>query len=126
MKNNNQNPEKDQKKTQKESSPESPNKGNNNFNVGGKKFNIYWIYILIILGILALNLFYTTKEPVETTWQDVRGQMIKDGDIKKLVVVRNSGKVEVYIKDNNLSKYSAKIGEDAEKVNKQGPTSSLP
>ncbi len=121
MKNNNQNPEKDQKKTQKESSPESPNKGNNNFNVGGKKFNIYWIYILIILGILALNLFYTTKEPVETTWQDVRGQMIKDGDIKKLVVVRNSGKVEVYIKDNNLSKYSAKIGEDAEKVNKQGP-----
>lgn len=121
MKNNNQNPEKDQKKTKKEPSSELPNKGVNNFNVGGKKFNIYWIYILIILGILALNLFYTSKEPVETTWQDVRGQMIKDGDIRKLVVIRNSGKVEVYIKDNNLSKYSAKIGEDAEKVNKQGP-----
>ncbi|MDD2277575.1 MAG: ATP-dependent zinc metalloprotease FtsH, partial [Bacteroidales bacterium] len=121
MKNNKQNPKKDPKNTQKESSPESPNKGNNNLNVGGIKFNIYWIYILIILGILGLNLWYTTKEPVETTWQDVRGQMIKDGDIKKLVVIRTSGKVEVYIKDNNLSKYSAKIGEDAEKVNKQGP-----
>jgi len=121
MENNNTGPEKEKDKKQQGSANGSSGKGGNNLNFGGKKFNVYWIYILIILGILGLNLFYSTKEPIETTWQDVQVQMIKQGDIKKLVVVRNSGKVEVYIKDNSLSKYSGKLGQDAENVNRKGP-----
>ncbi|HDP54725.1 MAG TPA: AAA family ATPase, partial [Bacteroidetes bacterium] len=121
MENKNTRPDKEQEKKQQGSTKRPSGKGGNSLNFGGKKFNVYWIYILIILGILALNLFYSTKDPIETTWQDVQVQMIQQGDIKKLVVVRNSGKVEVYLKDNSLSKYSGKLGQDAEKVNRQGP-----
>lgn len=121
MENKNTNPEKDRKSTPKGSPSKPSNKIGGNFNLGGKNFNVYWIYILIILGILGLNLFYSAKTPVETTWQDVRVQMIKQGDIKKMVVIRNSGKVEVYIKENSLNNYSNKLGQDAEKVDRQGP-----
>jgi cell division protease FtsH len=113
------------KKTEQEnknqSKPTDPSKSGANFNLGGKKFNVYWIYILIILGILALNLFYSTKEPIETTWSEVQNKMLRSGDLDKLVVIRNLGRVEVYIKESRLEKFSGKLGQDASNVNPQGP-----
>ena len=121
MEDNNKNTEQENKQKDSESNPSSSNKGGANFNIGGKKFNVYWIYILIILGILGLNLFYTTKDAVETTWSEVQHQMLNSGDVDKLVVIRNLGKVEVFLKERSLGKYSGKLGEDASKVNRQGP-----
>lgn len=119
--------EKNNKKSDKESKNQETNQdqnnpqGGGNFNFGNKKFNVYWIYIIIILGILGLNLFYSNKEPIETTWNEVQFKMIEQGDIDKLVVIRNLGKVEVYIKERSLNKYSDKLGENASKVNSKGP-----
>lgn len=117
------NDKKSDKETKKQGNNPDPNnsQGGGNINFGGKKFNVYWIYIVIILGILGLNLFYSAKEPVETTWSDVQYKMIEQGDIDKLTVIRNLGKVEVYIKERSLSKYADKLGEDASKVNRSGP-----
>ncbi|PKP36666.1 MAG: cell division protein FtsH, partial [Bacteroidetes bacterium HGW-Bacteroidetes-15] len=118
--NNKKKSDKETKKQGNDSESSNPT-GGGNINFGGKKFNVYWIYILIILGILGLNLFYTSKEAVETTWSDVQFKMLEQGDIDKLVVIRNLGKVEVYLKERSLNKYSDKLGEDAQKVNRQGP-----
>jgi AFG3 family protein len=113
------------KKTEQENKnqgkPSEPTKSGGNFNIGNKKFNVYWIYILIILGILALNLFYTAKEPIETNWSEVQNTMLRSGDIDKLIVIRNLGKVEVYLKENSLNKFSGKLGQDASNVNPKGP-----
>ncbi|MDY0200121.1 MAG: ATP-dependent zinc metalloprotease FtsH [Bacteroidales bacterium] len=90
-------------------------------NIGGKKFNVYWIYIVIILGILGINFFYGSKDAVETTWNEVQTKMLYEDDVNKLVLVKNLGKVEVYLKAQSVSKYSGKLGEDAKNVSQSGP-----
>ena len=120
MEDNNKNSQQGNQKDEKKTNP-TPPKANNQMNIGGKKFNVYWIYIVIILGILGLNFFYGSKTPIETTWNEVQFKMLREGDIDKLVVVRNLGKVEVYLNTPSLSKYSGKLGEDAKNVNPSGP-----
>jgi ATP-dependent metalloprotease FtsH len=112
-----------EEKKQNDKKTENPNapKGGPQMSFGGKKFNVYWIYIIIILGILGLNFFYGSKEPIETTWNEVQFKMLKEGDIDKIIVVRNLGKAEVYLNQRTLNKYSGKLGEEAKNVNPIGP-----
>jgi cell division protease FtsH len=112
--------EKDNKPQDKKAEPSNTPKPPQ-MNMGGVKFNVYWVYIIIIAGILGLNFFYTVKEPVETSWSEVQFKMIKTGDVDKLVVIRNLGKVEVFLKPRSLEKFSGKLGEDAQNVNPKGP-----
>ncbi|MFP4556311.1 MAG: ATP-dependent zinc metalloprotease FtsH [Bacteroidales bacterium] len=109
-----------QEKGKKTEQP-SGEKSGGNINFGGKKFNVYWVYLFIILGILGLQFFYSAKEPVESNWREVESEMLQQGDVEKLVVVRNLGKVEVYLKQKSLSNYTDKLGEDAQNVNREGP-----
>ena len=113
MENNKKNPGQDKKPNQQ--------KGSGQMNIGGKKFNVYWIYIVIILGILGINFFYGSKDAVETTWNEVQTKMLYEDDVNKLVLVKNLGKVEVYLKAQSVSKYSGKLGEDAKNVSQSGP-----
>ncbi|HPV57698.1 MAG TPA: cell division protein FtsH, partial [Tenuifilaceae bacterium] len=66
------------------------------------KFNVYWVYILIIAGIIFLQFFYSGKNAVVTSWQEVKNQMLVNKEVQKLVVIRNQGKVEVYLKEDKL------------------------
>ncbi len=75
------------------------------------KFNVYWVYIIIIGAILALNYFYKPKSAVESNWQEVKTQMLAGNDISKLLVIRNQGKVEVYIKSESVEKYASRLGD---------------
>lgn len=85
--------------------------------LGGKgksnspKFNVYWVYVLIIGAILALNYFYRPKSAVESNWLEVKTQMLQGNDVAKLLVIRNQGKVEVYLKSESVEKYSSRLGE---------------
>ncbi|MGE0076774.1 MAG: ATP-dependent zinc metalloprotease FtsH [Bacteroidales bacterium] len=85
------------------------------------KFNVYWVYILIIAGIIFLQFFYSGKNAVVTSWQEVKNQMLANNEIKKLVVIRNQGKVEVYLKDDKLDKYKDRLGSGFNGVPKSGP-----
>ncbi len=85
------------------------------------KFNVYWVYIVIIAGIILLNFHYGGRSAIERSWQDVKTQMIANGDVEKLRVVKNKGKVEVFIKQASLSKYEDKLGKGVTAVPKAGP-----
>lgn len=85
------------------------------------KFNVYWVYILIIAGIIFLQFFYSGKNAVVTSWQEVKNQMLASNEVKKLIVVRNQGKVEVYLKDEKLEKYKDRLGSGMNAVPKSGP-----
>jgi len=85
------------------------------------KFNVYWVYILIIAGIIFLQFFYSGKNAVVTSWQEVKNQMLANKEIKKLVVIRNQGKVEVYLKEDKLDKYKDRLGTGFNSVPKSGP-----
>jgi hypothetical protein len=66
------------------------NQDNNDSFFGGEggglkkapKFNVYWVYILIIAAIFFLNFFYSGRNAVESNWQEVKNQMLAKGEIK--------------------------------------------
>ncbi|MHC1702835.1 MAG: ATP-dependent zinc metalloprotease FtsH [Tenuifilaceae bacterium] len=91
--------------------------------IGGKtpKFNVYWVYIVIIAAIFMLNFFYSGRNAIESNWQEVKNQMLANGEVAKLIVVRNQGKVEVFLKERSLAKYSERLGKGFNAVPKSGP-----
>ncbi len=48
------------------------------------KFNIGYIYGLLIIAFFAIQFFGTTGTPVETNWQEVKSTMLRNGDVEKL------------------------------------------
>jgi AFG3 family protein len=66
-------------------------------------FNFYWIYAIIVVIILALNFVDINATSREINWQRFENEMLKGGDVDKLVVV-NKEICEVYIKQESLGK----------------------
>ncbi len=75
----------------------------NNFPGGikGFKFKIYWIYIIIFIFFIGLNLIGNDiAQP--TNWQEFNQEMLQTQKVEKVVVV-NKEKAYIYIKRNFLS-----------------------
>ncbi len=70
------------------------------------KFSIYWVYGAIIVAVLAINYISASKKTVEVSRKQFEEEMLKPGDVEKVVVV-NKDLVEIYIKEDrlNLAKY---------------------
>ncbi len=69
-----------------------------------RNFNFYWIYAVIgvlLIGIQLFN-FNTTTKPVD--WKTFSVEMLEDGDVAKLVVITNENLVEIFIKPDSLMK----------------------
>ncbi|HEX3383552.1 MAG TPA: ATP-dependent metallopeptidase FtsH/Yme1/Tma family protein, partial [Mucilaginibacter sp.] len=70
------------------------------------KFNIMWLYAVVIMILLGVGYFSNTSSSRPTTYQDFEANMLKQHDVKKLEVYKNGDlvNVNVYIKDSSLSK----------------------
>lgn len=66
------------------------------------KFNISWIYGLILLAVLAITMFNRGNKPQEVTWKQFEEEMLRPGDIEKLVVI-NKEMLEIYIKADRIT-----------------------
>jgi len=66
------------------------------------KFNIMWVYAIIVLGIFAIATFNKGGKPQKTDWKQFREEMLKTGDVEKLVVVNNET-VEIYLKPDRVN-----------------------
>ncbi|CAG0977980.1 cell division protease FtsH [Flavobacteriales bacterium] len=75
-----------------------PQKGNQN-----KPFNFYWIYAIVGLVLISLNLFSFSGGTKKTTWNTFVNEMVKKGDVSRVVVVTNEMIAEIYIKPEKLS-----------------------
>jgi AFG3 family protein len=66
------------------------------------KFNIYWIYALLFVGIIVFN-FYRGVNPagVETDQQKFY-EMVKQGDVEKIKTIRNKKIVRVFVNKDSL------------------------
>ncbi|MCX6226215.1 MAG: ATP-dependent zinc metalloprotease FtsH [Bacteroidia bacterium] len=86
------------------------------------KFNIMWVYAIIVLGIIAIATFNKSSKPQETSWQKVREEMLKTGDVEKLVVINND-RVEIYIKPDRLSdpKFQKMFNSPLSNISERGP-----
>ena len=88
----------------------------NQNNRGGNKpkrlvvrFNLSWLYILLILGIGYLLMTNGSANPQKVEWADVEA-MIMAGDVKEIHFVRNDYKGSVTIRQDRLAKYSDRFG----------------
>jgi cell division protease FtsH len=70
-----------------------------------KGFNFYWIYGIIAVAFIALN-FFSTGEATENLIQ--KGQlidMLRKGDVEKILLINKDEYAEVYIKPDKISSY---------------------
>ncbi len=84
----------------------------------------YWIYFIIIFGLMTILFFGDQKKVPEITQKRFENQMLKNKDVEKIEII-NKEKVQVYLKDESLLKERYKEtwegGEYNEKKKIPGP-----
>ncbi len=83
------------------------NRNNNKRPVPQGKFNAYWIYGLIILALIGINLFSLTSYKNEPISMSKFKEMVKQGDVAKLEIV-NEKYAQIYLKKEALQKEAYK------------------
>ena len=73
------------------------------------RFNISWIYILLLFGIGWMFFNKEGANPQKEEWADVQKQWLA-GDIKEVVFIRNEYEGRVTIKPDCLAKFEDKFG----------------
>ena len=73
------------------------------------RFNISWIYFLLIIGIGWMFFNQGGANPQKEEWADVQKQWLS-GDIKEVTFVRNEYEGMVTVKPDRLGKYEDKFG----------------
>ncbi|MHC1708309.1 MAG: ATP-dependent zinc metalloprotease FtsH [Bacteroidales bacterium] len=82
-------------------SQNNPKNGDNNKKTPKPKFNFYWIYGILILGLIVMQYFSFSGEVKEVDWNTVE-DLIEKKDIQKIVVINNKF-AEIYIKKDKLA-----------------------
>jgi AFG3 family protein len=70
----------------------------------GPKFNIYWIYGIIIIVLISAQVFNFAPELKAITEKQFRDNILVQGDVQKLDLVKNKEQVHVYVKKDMLGK----------------------
>ena len=110
---------------------DTTNNGGNNVPKGAKKpsgsgskltpkFNPIYIYGIILIAFFAIQYYTSGGSPVETSWQEVKNTMLKNGDVEKIVVV-NKSQSDIYLKEAAYEKYKSKFPQNFGAPTKVGP-----
>ena len=73
------------------------------------KFNISWLYILLVIGIGWMFFNQGGANPQKIEWAEVQ-QLWLDGDVKEVVFVRNEFEGHLTVKPDKLGKFQDKFG----------------
>ena len=73
------------------------------------KFNISWIYIILLVGIGWMFFSQKSANPQKEEWDTVKKQWLA-GDIKEVTFIRNEFEGEITIKPDRLEKYASQFG----------------
>ncbi len=86
------------------------------------KFNIMWLYGIIILVILGVQFFMSGNNAKQITYQKFENVMLKAGDVEKIVAYKQEDLVvaEVYIKKNRLDEDKYKDIKDRNNLSLSG------
>ncbi|WP_316810515.1 ATP-dependent zinc metalloprotease FtsH [Pedobacter heparinus] len=70
----------------------------------GSKFNIFWVYAAIILGLILLQFLFSADATKTISYRTFETQMLLPGDVEKLIAYKHEDvvKVEVFIKKDRL------------------------
>src|SRR6476620_8436207 len=69
------------------------------------RFSIYWIYALIAVILIGYQfMHFNSADSTSTSLQEFQKDMLAQGDVQKLELVKNKEVVRVYIKEDSLKK----------------------
>ncbi len=73
---------------------------------GGPKFSIYWIYGILAVVFIFINIIYSGSGTAKVDWQRFEREMMKDHEVEKIIVI-NREIAHVYLKKESwgLEKY---------------------
>lgn len=97
----------------------------------GTKFNIFWVYAVIIVGLLVINFMFNSSDVKTIPYQEFEQTMLIPGDVKEIVGYKSSDgetyTAEIFIKDNKREdpKYKKFINPNALGVAKSGPIAKI-
>ncbi|MFN0290554.1 ATP-dependent zinc metalloprotease FtsH [Pedobacter helvus] len=81
------------------------------------KFNIFWVYAAIIIGLIAVNFLFNSDNAQQVSYSTFEKEMLIPGDVQKIISYKADDivKAEVYIKDAKkedpkYKKYQNKTG----------------
>lgn len=84
------------------------------------KFNIYWVYGLILAVLVGSTFLKTNPDITKVTEQEFKDEMLAKGDVLKIELVRNKDLIRIYVNSDSIGKefYVKKFREklDASKV----------
>ena len=75
---------------------------NTNAKIKKPKFNFYWIYGILALVFILLQVMSWDNGAEKVNWGDLK-KMVSDGDVERIVLV-NREQAEIYIKKDQLSR----------------------
>ena len=106
----------------KQHNKDSKKTNNSDSNKPKPKFNVYWIYGIIAVVFIGLQLLSLSPKPQEISRQEFEREMLRNGDVDKIVVV-NEKIANIYIKENKLAdpRYADRIKNTFAKVSNEGP-----
>ena len=68
------------------------------------KFNIYWVYLLIVIVLLAANYLPFSPESSQISEMEVKQNMLAKGYVERFDLIRNKELVRVYINADSVNK----------------------
>ena len=95
------------------------------------KFNIFWVYAAIILGLLAVNFMFNSNEVKTITYKEFEKDMLIPGDVQKIEGYKSSDgetyTAEIYIKEDKKTdpKYKKYISNNNLNFSKNSPIAKL-
>ncbi|MFI5451463.1 ATP-dependent zinc metalloprotease FtsH [Pedobacter sp. UC225_61] len=91
----------------------------------GSKFNIFWVYAAIIIGLLVVNFMFNSETVKEVNYATFEKDMLLTGDVEKVVSykVDDIARAEVFIKVDKKTdpKYKKYISQNAFNTSGNGP-----
>ncbi len=71
----------------------------------GSKFNIFWVYAAIIIGLILMQFLFNTDTSKPIPYRTFETEMLKPGDVEKIIAYKYEDLVraEVYIKKDRLN-----------------------
>ena len=91
----------------------------------GSKFNIFWVYAAIILGLILVQFLFNTDTTKSVPYRVFETQMLLPGDVEKIVAYKSEDVVhaDVYIKKDRLNQPKYKdYKSNSNFANTGGPT----
>ncbi|HTM98389.1 MAG TPA: ATP-dependent zinc metalloprotease FtsH [Pedobacter sp.] len=95
----------------------------------GSKFNIFWVYAAIIVGLLVLQFMFSSNNAQQVNQTTFINEMLLPGNVEKIVAYKSEdiAIAEIYIKKDKLNdpRYQKYIPKNSFNTSNKGPLVSL-